>query len=493
MPRFLHRLALLCLAACAGREGPADLGALPGVVVLAVEEGGQTPERTLTLGNRGNCALAFSADAFSSDGAAWLSVSPLSGLVPPDGSVVLTLAFDVATPGLLAGTYTGTLTIAGTCDATQQSARGSPRDVAINLTVLQATGAPGDVWEDLFGTVSPAARTRATAVADETRTYLFGGADGTGAPLAAPALYDGTGWQLLDGLPDEPAARTNHSAIFANAEARGLMVWGGRLAGGGLTDTGAHLYDDGENGHLWSPLPALNAPAAREEHGAAAAYPFMVVWGGRDGSGVLGDGKRFELNNNVWLAMGGTAPAARARHAMVTTFDGETDVVFVWGGEVAGGGATDTGGIYDPHGQNWRSMTSAGAPSGRTGMSAVGGGTGVIVWGGRDASGVRGDGAVYDLQNNSWSPIAPGPSAREGHTAVWTGTRMIVWGGLDGSGQPLGDGMSYDPATDQWTPVSPAGAPSARSGHVATWKEDRMIVWGGETGAGVTDTGKSYR
>jgi N-acetylneuraminic acid mutarotase len=119
----------------------------------------------------------------------------------------------------------------------------------------------------------------------------------------------------------------------------------------------------------------------------------------------------------------------------------------------------------------------------------------MIVWGGRDAGGVLGDGGAYDPGGDTWTPLSSdrAPSAREGHTAVWTGTRMIVWGGQDGSGRPLGDGASYDPISDRWSAVSLDGAPTARSGHVATWQDDRMIVWGGSGGEGVTDTGKSYR
>jgi len=472
-----------CLAACAGGVG--EIPDLPGTVALAVQEGGGNAARTVSLGNRGTCALEFDAEAWSSDGGAWISVSPASGLVAPGGSATLTLTFDVATPALPPGTYTGTLGITGVCDATQQRARGSPREVALALTVVPSAG--GDVWEALVGAANPAARTGAAGAATFFGTAIFGGAGAGGAPLAGPAVYDpGLGWQLLDGLPGEPAARRNHAGIFAASEFAGLWIWGGRLGDGQLTDTGGFLL--GEFEFAWKPVTTASAPSAREQHGAANANIWAVVWGGRDAAGqVLGDGGRYDINNDGWAALAAAgAPAARARHAMVFTGD---DVV-VWGGEVAGGGATDSGGRYDPSGNSWRGMSASGAPSGRTGMTAIWTDSRVIVWGGRDAGGVRNDGAAYDPVADSWSPIAAGPGAREGHTAVWTGTRMIVWGGLDGAGQPLGDGSSYDAATDQWSPVSNAGAPSARTGHVATWQGDRMIVWGG---IGPTDTGKSYR
>jgi hypothetical protein len=41
------------------------------------------------------------------------------------------------------------------------------------------------------------------------------------------------------------------------------------------------------------------------------------------------------------------------------------------------------------------------------------------------------------------------PSGRTGHTAVWTGHAMFVWGGGDTAG-PLSNGESYYPQDDTW-------------------------------------------
>ncbi len=70
----------------------------------------------------------------------------------------------------------------------------------------------------------------------------------------------------------------------------------------------------------------------------------------------------------------------------------------------------------------------------------------MIVWGGADPGGY-GDGAIYDPSIDSWQPMTAqgAPSGRSGHTAVWTGSKMIVWGGGSNTG-----GI-YDPATDSWT------------------------------------------
>ncbi|MBI1761087.1 MAG: hypothetical protein HYR56_06580 [Acidobacteria bacterium] len=54
------------------------------------------------------------------------------------------------------------------------------------------------------------------------------------------------------------------------------------------------------------------------------------------------------------------------------------------------------------------------------------------------------------------------PSVRTGHTAVWTGSEMIIWGGGTSSGV-LNTGGRYFPATDAWMPTNTVAAPSTPS------------------------------
>jgi len=88
------------------------------------------------------------------------------------------------------------------------------------------------------------------------------------------------------------------------------------------------------------------------------------------------------------------------------------------------------------------------------------------------------DGGVLENQSNP----------RFDHTAVWTGSRMIIWGGLI-DGHATDTGLSYDPLTDNWEPISSLNAPSARTQHTAIWTGSRMTVWGG---AGYLNTGGMY-
>ncbi len=148
--------------------------------------------------------------------------------------------------------------------------------------------------------------------------------------------------------------------------------------------------------------------------------------------------------------------------------------MIVWGGSknVSPYFAND-GAIYDPVADNWTAMNSSGAPSARTGHTAVWANGKMIVWGGTSGFGgstvYYNDGGVYDPSGGgSWTPIPNSlpntPAARNGHTALWTGSKMIIWGGWNGS-FGFNDGGIYDPAGGgTWAVVNLTGAPAARVG-----------------------------
>ena len=465
-----------------------------------VDEGGPNPSAvTVTLDNRGTCPLVFSAATVTVDGAAWVTVSPSAGVVAPSGQATLTLSFDVVATALIPGLFTGTLEVTGTCQTTGQPARGSPSVVALNLVVVAA--GTGNRWLDFAGSLVPTARRDATLVANEFgdllapdfASLLFGGANAAG-PVASPFLYRAdAGWEDLSALDGGPSARTHHTATAVSSEFSGAIVWGGRIADGGVTDTGAFLA--GRMPLQWVPVTAVNAPTARAEHTATWQMPALVVWGGGDGSGqVFQTGGRYLPDINQWRTLSVlNAPAARRRHHAV--FDSVNFQVLIWGGLLASGLSTNTGGRYDAANDVWQTMSTVGAPTPRDGATVVWTGTRMIVWGGRDAGGLRNDGASYDPSTDTWQalPSVGAPTAREAHTAVWSGAAMIIWGGLGPGGTRLDSGGLFDPVLGTWGVVPLLGAPGARAGHAAVWHLDRMLVVGGETGAGLTGGGRAYQ
>lgn len=140
--------------------------------------------------------------------------------------------------------------------------------------------------------------------------------------------------------------------------------------------------------------------------------------------------------------------------------------------------------------------TAKGAPSPRAYHVAVWTGTVMIVWGGRNSGEVLGDGAMYDPDKRTWTPMnkTNAPQPRDFATAVWADTKMIVWGGRDKDANPLSDGSTFDPATNSWSNLPADMTPSPRYQHTAVWSSGtkQMLVWGGYLPPNELDTGSSY-
>ena len=70
----------------------------------------------------------------------------------------------------------------------------------------------------------------------------------------------------------------------------------------------------------------------------------------------------------------------------------------------------------------------------------------MIVWGGLSNATLYADGGRYNPAGNSWTamPSAGAPAARYYHTAAWAGSEMIVFAGY-GSSDFLSDTWSYYP------------------------------------------------
>jgi hypothetical protein len=126
--------------------------------------------------------------------------------------------------------------------------------------------------------------------------------------------------------------------------------------------------------------------------------------------------------------------------------------MIVWGGEDVGLPAT--GGLYDPVGDTWTTMSNFAAPLDREWPASVWTGEELFVWGGYDfrSTGYVNTGGRYDPVGNAWRPIASvgNPAPREYPAAVWADGRVIVWGGTGGhdSGGYRNDGGMYYPRGD---------------------------------------------
>lgn len=317
----------------------------------------------------------------------------------------------------------------------------------------------------------------------------------------ADAGYLAAGLQLFHTVPSPPwvngsatgvpTARASHSAAWTGQQ---WLIWGGDLGGGNAYSAGGAAYNPTTD--QWQAIATFQAPTARASHTAVWTGTEMVIWGGSGTSGASTDHARYNLTAGTWATVTAiNAPPKRSGHVAVWT--GGRMIVF--GGLNSTGllGLSESGGAYDPVADAWTALPSAGLPEPRRFATAVWTGTQMIVWGGMGEVTELATGGRLACDANglptSWTAMSTvgAPSARTGHSAVWTGSKLIIWGGQNG-GVSLGDGAIYDPAMNTWTALPATGAPSSRSYHVAAWSGSEMLVFSGEDASGTLPTGSAY-
>lgn len=103
---------------------------------FTVQQGKTSTGQNVSISATGSCALPISWSA--SGNAAWLVFSPTSGTDQGSGS---SIGVSINAAQLTAGSYTGTITVSAT-DKSGAAIVGSPKTMAINVTVTSATGTP---------------------------------------------------------------------------------------------------------------------------------------------------------------------------------------------------------------------------------------------------------------------------------------------------------------------------------------------------------------
>jgi N-acetylneuraminic acid mutarotase len=311
----------------------------------------------------------------------------------------------------------------------------------INYFLDVFTGARYDPALDVWAPIqSWAAGERYRGVWTGTDMLVVGGDDGFNNTLTQGFRYNlaSDTWTSMSSV-GMPAGRIGHTAVWNGTE---MIVWGGHSTVSGVTTVLADgaRYDPSTD--VWTAIASGGAPSARENHSAVWTGAQMVVWGGKNGGTILGDGMRYTPDSGAgsWAVMASPALAPRSGHTAIWT------------------------------------------------------GSAMIAWGGLTGSGRSADGASYDPLSDGWTPVsaAGAPTARDAHTAVWTGDVMIVWGGTTGAAN-LNSGGAYSPSGDSWAATTLTGAPTPRAAHSAVWAAPEMIVWSGnDFGTTQDDSGGRY-
>ncbi len=303
--------------------------------------------------------------------------------------------------------------------------------------------------------------------------------------VSSQSCVNDTWRTTVTGAPD---GRRAHAAVWTGTE---MIVWGGVLGDSGIRLATGGRYAPATD--TWTPTSSVGTPSPRLGATAVWTGTEVIVWGGDTApQTVLGTGGRYDPASDAWLpvASGTGAPSWRTGHSAVWT----GTAMIVWGGG-AGNAGQNSGALYVPGTDTWTPTALSSAPDGRLSHVAVWTGTEMIVWGGfrvTDSLEYLNTGGRYNPATHSWIAISTlgAPSARRSATGVWTGAEMLVWGGR--ANQSVGTGGRYSPATNTWIPITGVSAPAARSSHTAVWTGAEMLVWGGTDGLVVLGDGARY-
>jgi hypothetical protein len=296
-----------------------------------------------------------------------------------------------------------------------------------------------DGWAAIGNLGAPTPREHHRAVWTGNEMIVWGGFSSEGGSKTGGRYRPSSQAWTATKIAGAPSARWNHAVVWTGSR---MIVFGGQNFANYYSD--GSIYDPASD--QWSALPSAGAPAARFGAVAVWAGDRMIVWGGEGVAGEVATGGQIQIDpSGVAQGWNATAvlaaPSPRKGHAMVWT----GSRMVVWGGrngsELLGDGAA-----YDPVTDAWSALPSVNAPSERAGHVIAWTGEELIVFGGENSSGELTSGAAYNPSANRWRALTnPGPvSARSGGTAIWTGTEIVIFGGRS-SGQLLGSLERVDP------------------------------------------------
>lgn len=242
--------------------------------------------------------------------------------------------------------------------------------------------------------------------------YFYPGAPGT-TDNPVYSSPDGRQWLLANPTPNLPLRR---GAACASNESH-AVVMGGVPAGGGGPAQDVWLTSDGVN---WTQATAAAPWAARS--GAAAAYFQSAFWlfGGANG-GAFNDAWSSSDGASWTQKSAGAAWSARTGAAVTVSVAGDT--LYLFGGQDGTGLQADLWTSTD--GINWTKWQ--GQPFGSTSPSARSDAllfplsSGLLLFGGTDASGVRADAWLWTSANGWTQTAAAGFPAS---AANFAGTRF---------------------------------------------------------------------
>lgn len=263
--------------------------------------------------------------------------------------------------------------------------------------------------------------------------------------------------------------RASFTAVWTGEE---MIVWSG---------SGARYYPKTDT---WTPIRDYQYdPEIRFDHVAVWTGREMIVWGGSEPrpsqmSVGLNSGARYDPKADQWTEM---SIYNRNPSAQAVVWTGVEMIVF-------GQNASGSGSRYFPVTDSWINIRPRNSPYNLYGVISVWTGTEALLISGIDLSYPDFELSRelilrYNPTQDQWLPPEWYPYAGGSETsAVWTGTEALIWGGVDVDDEYYRErniGCRFNPATNEFSQITQAGAPDSRVRHKAVWTGKEMIIWGG--------------
>jgi len=361
------------------------------------------------------------------------------------------------------------------------------------------TGCLNDTWSYDLGTnawaqvetaEAPPARRNHTIVYDRglEACVVFGGEDSLGSYRSDTWYLDRDGPTWREAIPEDPPPnRSSHAMVYAD-RSNATIVLGGLTRGTFLDVLGrmdcldAHLKD-------WRGFYPWGHPQPRTNHSMAydRRWGVSVLFGGFDESDTaMNDTWFYDSSDGRWQDKSRqTRPPARGLHAMV--YDPRHGVFILFGGWDGDQYFNDTW-VFDARDASWSQKAPALSPSARAdhAMTFDTNRGLVLLFGGRNQSGMLADLWVYDVDDDSWTRLDPlwPPRASEGQRMAYDEsadlTVMLFWSLYV---------YIFNMTSNSWTHVEVGSEPMSRSAPAVAYDTDarRVVVYGGERGFALTD------
>jgi N-acetylneuraminic acid mutarotase len=230
----------------------------------------------------------------------------------------------------------------------------------------------------------------------------------------------------------------------------------------------------------WGDIPMTNGPPARFNPNYVKVGQSLFVFSGVSNGTYLNDSYRFNYTTHTWSTLSTVnAPIGRRYAAMAS--DGV--YVFVWGGYINDSNtSTNTGAVYNLSNNTWTPITTVTAPASRAFAAAVEtSNSKFIVWGGNGSTLINKSGGIYDVATNSWTTASTtnAPDYQAYPNGVWTGSHAYFWAGTNS--QPA-EGGRFNPATNTWEAMGTSGYAGTNCTDCVQWTGSKLVTFGGGCG-----------